>query len=263
MAQWAKLPFFCIETRMNRGALSIASRTSGTPTPSYNHPPPSICLPPGASDGTRRVQKTKKYRFLVRELPRRSFGKSCRDLTRPPHDLNPPPSIWLPRGWSVGAPILHVQASSRLFSNYKLRKLVLRRPQPVSIEAVVSCRRSFAMSQFTICLEHVSDVTPEVVNASAMKAVPIVSSTPKIMPSRRFMAEISHQQDWNAILSAGFQLMLHVARARYTLALLNPVRLMMAGTVSPDSRSFRRGLFGSFRGALRYSFWLCRSPLRR
>ena len=79
-------------------------------------------------------------------------------------------------------------------------------------------------------------MTPEVVNASAIKAVPIVSSTPTIMPTRRLMTATSHQQDRNAILSAEFQLMLHVARARYKLALLNPVRLMMAGTVSPDSQ---------------------------
>jgi len=38
------------------------------------------------------------------------------------------------------------------------------------------------MSQFAICLEHVSDVTSAVVNASAMKAVLIVSSNPRIIP---------------------------------------------------------------------------------
>jgi hypothetical protein len=74
------------------------------------------------------------------------------------------------------------------YLDYRLRKLLLRRFQPVSIEAVVSWRRSFAMSQFTICLEHVCDVTSAVVNASAMKAVPIVSSTPRMIPNRRFMA---------------------------------------------------------------------------
>jgi hypothetical protein len=62
------------------------------------------------------------------------------------------------------------------------------------------------MSQFTICLEHVSDLTSDVVNASAMKAVPIVSSTPRIIPSRRFMAEISTDEDRNAIPGAEFQL---------------------------------------------------------
>jgi hypothetical protein len=30
----------------------MASRNSGTPTPSYNHPPPPILMPPVASDGT-------------------------------------------------------------------------------------------------------------------------------------------------------------------------------------------------------------------
>jgi hypothetical protein len=56
------------------------------------------------------------------------------------------------------------------YLDYRLRKLLLRRFQPVSIEAVVSWRRSFAMSQFTIWLEHVCDVTSAVVNGSAMKA---------------------------------------------------------------------------------------------
>jgi hypothetical protein len=70
------------------------------------------------------------------------------------------------------------------------------------------------MSQFTICLEHVSDVTSDVVNASAMKAVPIVSSTPRIIPNRRFMAEISSDEDRNAIPGAEFQLKAHVPNAR-------------------------------------------------
>ena len=41
------------------------------------------------------------------------------------------------------------------------------------------------MSQFTICLEHVSDVTSAVVNASAKKAVPIVSSTPRTISEQK------------------------------------------------------------------------------
>ena len=50
------------------------------------------------------------------------------------------------------------------------------------------------MSQFTIGLEHVSDVTSAAVKASATKAVPIVRSTPTIIPNRRFMTEISSDE---------------------------------------------------------------------
>jgi hypothetical protein len=81
------------------------------------------------------------------------------------------------------------------YLDYRLRKLLLRRVQPVSIEAVVSWRRSFAMSQFTIWLEHVCDVTTAVVNASAMKAVPIVSNTPRMIPNRRFIAAALQSSD--------------------------------------------------------------------
>ena len=48
-----------------------------------------------------------------------------------------PARFFLPRGVWMG-PVLRVQASRISSRNYKLRKLVLRRPRPVSIEAVVS-----------------------------------------------------------------------------------------------------------------------------
>jgi hypothetical protein len=47
-------------------------------------------------------------------------------------------------------------------------------------------------------LVQVSDVTSEVENASAMNAVPIVSSTPRIRPSSRFIAESSRLRLENA-----------------------------------------------------------------
>ena len=89
------------------------------------------------------------------------------------------------------------------------------------------------MSQFTICLEQLSAVTSAVTKASATKAVPIVSNMPTITPNMRFMTATpklacAHGQ------TRSYQPMF--PNARYTLALLKPVRLMMAGTVSPDSR---------------------------
>src|SRR5512132_1922751 len=50
------------------------------------HPQSRVCFRPPKVSGLLLWAGEEKYRFMVRELSRRSFGKSCRDLTRPPMD---------------------------------------------------------------------------------------------------------------------------------------------------------------------------------
>jgi len=66
----------------------------------------------------------------------------------------------------------------------------------------------------------------EVAKASAMNAVPMVNTIPTTIPNKRFMAALLIQlcDTENAFLAS------HVPSARWMLALLKSVRLMMART---------------------------------